>query len=148
MFPTISVDDSIKAFQALRDWLGKRASGKEKRHRNDQVVMDRILTAVGNTRRYLKRFKNPKQRDPELEKQLADEWMGIASLLSFSTSDEWDRQSLAIMCADKGFYWSDPDAWTEERINSAGIELERVYEQVRKVIAKEGYKPLRQSRDR
>ena len=142
MFPTIPTDDVIKAWKALSEWLKARAEGKAKKHQNDQVLMDRILSAVRNTTAYNRNLADPKLRDRNVEMALSEEWCGIASLMTYGAGEDWASKGLAMMCMDKGFYWADPEAWTPERVKAAGIELDRVYEEVRRVVAKEKYKPL------
>ena len=65
--------------------------------------------------------------------------------VEYGLTNAWHQASLAFrdagddklmkLCNIKGYYWMNPDQWTDERLEDAGIKLKRMRRELNKRLA-------------
>ena len=102
----------------LSDLLGPIVTiSKDGRELKDNALRA-ISIALNETYSYYRKRENGMLRDIDLESALSKYW--DAAAISIRHID----QELATACENKSKYWLNPDEWSNEDIEAAGIQLE------------------------
>ena len=67
---------------------------------------------------------------PGTNYELTNRWFKAAVAFRAAGDDE-----LANLCQIKGDYWTDPKAWSKERVYEAGISLRAMQRELRRLLA-------------
>lgn len=93
--------------------------GKEK-EKEKQVIRIGISEAFHATESYYRLLENGKNRDTEIECNIAEKWEYASFLI-----EPFDK-ALSKRLSLKGNFWRGGAAWSEKEISEAGIQLSRV----------------------
>lgn len=102
-------------------------STKGRRESKDEALRA-ISTALNETIFYYKRLENGKKRSLETEQKLSSYWSVAAIFIRHF--DEY----LAEICEHKSEFWGDYENWTDDKIESTGIQLKNVQKEYRKLL--------------
>lgn len=117
----------LTIFDHIIRWIG---AAKENVRRNDsayQEALTKIFKAANDTQNYL---ANRATQGQSREKEEDLSWLWTEAGLALRKFDH----DLADRCLLKGHYWTSPDNWTDEQVQSANIKLERVFNEARALI--------------
>lgn len=112
------LEESIKLLWKV---LEEGKANKERLNNQKQEFLKASSKAVRQTLFYIRENK----RDTKTEAELSDLWAEVALV-----TQPFDP-NLAERCYLKGNYWANPDIWSDEEIENAGIELNRIEQEVR-----------------
>jgi hypothetical protein len=104
-----------------------RAMSKDNREMRDNALRA-VSHALNETCIYYRGLERGKERNNEIEDQLSRYWAAAAIPIR-----HLDRE-LAMICEQKSEYWLNPYQWTIHDIGRAGIKLEKVREDYRKML--------------
>lgn len=126
-----TADVLFKVFDALRDMLRKSSEAKGAER---QAVADALAAAVSianRTMRYIAHRRTGALRDPQEESALSQGWTD-AGVKLFQLPQS--ANELANRFFLKAEYWSDPESWTDDRINGAMIQLDELAKESRETL--------------
>lgn len=107
----------------------------EEKARTDERYQDALqslLTALRQTRSYLRRLDQGEERDLSTEEELASAWDKAAIRLQPLNEDlTQDLQERALL---KGFYWANPDDWDPSETEATKIKIDNVFDQIQNLI--------------
>ena len=107
---------------------------KYKREIKDNALRA-ISHALNETYLYYSSLDKGKTRNEDIEKQLSNYWAAAAIPLRHLDED------LAMTCELKAEYWVNPDNWTDEQIHEHGIELGKLRNKYRRMLAPRSPRP-------
>ncbi len=84
-----------------------------------------LKAATKAVRQTLSYIRDENKRDRKTEEKLSELWANVALAARPFDSD------LAERCYIKSNYWANPDKWSKEEVEKAGIEIERIDTEVR-----------------
>ncbi len=84
-----------------------------------------LKTATKAVRQTLSYIRDENKRDKKTEEELSELWADVALAARPFDSD------LAERCYIKSNYWANPDKWSKEEVEKAGIEIERIGTEIR-----------------
>jgi hypothetical protein len=125
----------VQAATAAKEWFQSlRTRNREERERYT-TALRALYTALNETQIYVGRLARPAygggpraERNIETEEKLSRLWTEASIQLRDFNLD------LAGRCLIKGDYWTNPDAWPEEEVKAARIELSRVFREARELL--------------
>lgn len=118
----------------VREWFKDLREGRLGNRARYNAALLALYAAANETQLYVNRQAprwskaRPAARDLEREEKLSRLWREASVLIR-----EFDHD-LAERCFDKGGYWTDPEAWSEQEIKAARIELMRVVDEARELL--------------
>ena len=118
----------------VREWFKDLREGRAGHRTRHNAALLALYAAANETQIYVNRQapqftrRPPPARDLAREEKLSRMWREASVLVR-----EFDHD-LAERCFDKGGYWTDPEAWSEQEIKAARIELKRVVEEARELL--------------
>ena len=104
-----------------------RAMSKDNREIRDNALRA-VSHALNETRIYYSGLERGKERNYDIEDQLSRYWAAAAIPIRHLDGE------LAMICEQKSEYWLNPDQWSPNDVKRAGIQLEKVREDYRKVL--------------
>jgi hypothetical protein len=131
-----TADIFFSIFDRLKDMIRRSADAKQAER---QAVADALAAAVNvanRTMRYIARRREGGQRDQQEEAALSQGWTeaGVKLFQLPKPADELTNRFFL-----KAEYWSDPQSWTDERVNAAMIRLDELAKESRETLL--GMKP-------
>jgi len=121
----------IAALGAIAAWLALLQEEERELQKKEQAAVRAVFTAVNETRLYLRTLGEAGHEAPhrnlDREDQLSRLWMD-AYLALFEIS-----RDLALKCEIKSGYWREPERWSDAQVRAAGIKLESIYEEARRL---------------
>jgi hypothetical protein len=126
----------------LRQLIQDRAGGLGADRRKVAEVLSTAVEIANRTLRYIAARRRTGQRDWEEEAALARGWE-IAGVQLVGLPEP--PVGLAERYFLKAEYWSDPNKWTEQRIESAKIRLDEISKESRQLLL--GLRPLNNTSD-
>jgi len=136
-----TADVLFSIFDRLKDFIHRNADKRESEKKAANETLLAAVTIANRTIQYIARRRRENgtpganaptnQRDLTEESALSQEWAAAgAKLARLGPFGE----ELANRYFLKAQYWSDPDSWTQERIDSARIRLDELAEESRKFL--------------
>lgn len=98
--------------------------GKASKEHTKKQQNEFLKVASKAVRRTLSYIRDENKRDTKTEVELADLWADVAVAARPFDSD------LAGRCYIKGNYWANPDKWSDEEVEKAGIEIKRIEKEI------------------
>lgn len=131
----MQLDTPLAIFTGVRAWIKDAREHRVRNLERHNAALFALYTAATETQSYVRRQqlssrlqKKPPSRDLKREEKLSNLWRSASVLIR-----EFDHD-LAVRCFDKGGYWIDPEAWSDEDIREAGIELNHVVKEARELL--------------
>ena len=115
------MSSAIKGLTGILSWL---RTGFQQRDENATNALNALYVATNETRLYI---HDRQQIDRDVEAALSRLW-GAAGIALRKV----DR-SLADRCFSKATAWVEPEKWNDERIVDANIELNSMYDELRRL---------------
>jgi hypothetical protein len=120
---------------SIGSWVDRYSRRGERIEEREKIGLQALCRALNETRLYVARLERAKSkgvefgsRDHDREAQLSNLWTEAAPLLKRIDSN------LAQRCLEKAEYWADPESWSFQEIKNAGIGLERVHQEAKKLL--------------
>lgn len=132
----IAIRAVIELIDRLRMWLRYRAERQDEATEELDVAFATLQRAANKTRAYIADVRADRHaRSRRAERELAEAWenVGIALRRLARTGDD-EAEFLWKRCFMKAEYWADPELWNEPRLRQAGIGLDKVTNEVIKLI--------------
>jgi hypothetical protein len=122
----VTILGAITPLKGLLEFINnKRATGSAQ-HEEALVA---LYTALNETKIYIGELEqNPNARNHETEKTLFRLWT-VASTKIHTIDQQW-----GITCFQKGDYWANPDSWTQDDIQKAGIGIDEVFQRAKQLL--------------
>lgn len=102
--------------------------GKDRRDLKDRALRA-VSTALTETKIYYAGLERGKERDREVETQIAKYWSAAAIPLRYFDPD------LALTCEAKGEYWINPENWNGDEMMRINMQLENVSDAYKHLIS-------------
>jgi len=130
----------LAALTQIRQWFESLRTHNTYRDERYQEALGSLYTALNETRIYIGWLDRgrygkalsvnnpPAQRNEETEAKLSRLWTTAA--LKLRNIDH----ELAERCMLKGDYWANPEAWSEDKIKRARIQIDSVFREARKLL--------------
>ena len=122
-----SVDSLSKLLSILKGLLAKLVAGKMQRDSKIDAGLGAAGKALTATRKY-ERMRLSAGRDDQRELDIAELWYEAAVALRNVAP------RLSYLCNSKKRYWVEPDAWTEDQIQSRGIAIEKMQTEIEALL--------------
>jgi hypothetical protein len=119
----------ITFVKQIGDWgsgILKHQSNKKKEYIE---ALYSVLDALTITRSYLSYQKRTGERDRDKEEALSMLWNSASKGLRAV-----EAHDLADKCSLKGFYWADPEDWSDDDYPDAEIEVEKVFHDTQSLL--------------
>ncbi len=120
---------------SIGSWVDRFSRRDERIEEREKVGLRALCLALNETRLYVAKLERAKSetgnfegRDFGQEEKLSNLWTEAAPLLKRIDPD------LAQRCLEKADYWTDPEDWSVQDIKNAGIGLERVHLETKKLL--------------
>lgn len=110
----------------VRNWLEFLRDGKVQNSKKMHEAIDALHTALCETQIYVSEMNNG-NFNREKQHELARYWHKASSALYGINDDLADR------CMLKGEYWTNPDAWDNDRIHEAGIAISKITDDIKQL---------------
>jgi len=104
-----------------------RTMSKDNREMRDNALRA-VSHALNETCIYYGGLERGNERNQEIEDQLSRYWAAAAIPIRHLDRD------LAMICERKSEYWLNPDQWTTQDVEHAGIRLQEVRDDYRKML--------------
>jgi len=117
----------LTIFDQVIRWIGIAKEDARRDEAAYQEALTKIFKAANSTQNYL---ANRVVQGQNREKEEDLSWLWTEAGLALRKFDH----ELADRCLIKGQYWTSPDNWTDEQVQSANIKLERVFSEARALI--------------
>ena len=117
----------LTIFDHVLRWIGIAKEDARRGEAAYQEALQKIFKAANKTQIYL---ANRMTQGQNREKEECISWLWTEAGLALRTFNP----ELASRCLIKGQYWTSPESWTEEQVQSAGIKLEKVFSEARDLI--------------
>jgi hypothetical protein len=117
--------ETIGAFATLASVLQTWKIGARGKKERKLQALGQLSNAVTVTQRALKTRRNKRRSDPDL----VNAWRQASFALESAGENK-----LARFCNVKSLYWLDPDAWTREEVRAAGIQLQAIEHELRRLM--------------
>jgi len=110
----------------VRNWLEFLRAGKTQDLQRRKEAIDALHNALCETQIYVSELRSG-NGNKNTQHELARHWHKASAALD-GIDDE-----LSHLCMLKGQYWTEPNVWDDERIVKAGIELNKITEDIRQL---------------
>ncbi len=108
------LEESIKLLWKILE------EGKANKEHTNKQHLEFLKVASKAVRRTLSYIRDENKRNTKIEEELSDLWADVAVAAQPFDPD------LANRCYIKGNYWANPDKWQVDKVEEAGIEIERI----------------------
>lgn len=123
MSETVVFSSLLSFLGPIKDWVQFLKSEKKEKLLANAEAIDALHEAICETTIYISNSRS-NGRVRETEENLARLWHTASRKLDRVNSE------LAQRCLLKGQYWADPEVWTNEAVQKARIELDRVQDDI------------------
>lgn len=117
-----------RVVSGLLGLLGNIRDDRINTQNKKDLAVSLILTAVNETKIYLRRNQRTNKRSRKREEKLSRLWSAAAIPLNRFNRD------LAERCLQKSEYWLNPENYTSADIKKFRIGLDQVYKEARKMF--------------
>lgn len=133
---TAAIRAVIELIDRLRMWLKYRAERREERTEELDRAFATLQRAANRTRGYIADIRADQYaRNRPNEDHLCELWEGVGmALRQLARTGDDEAEFLWRRCFMKAEYWSDPELWSEPRLRQAGIGLDKITNDVVKLI--------------
>ena len=125
----------IGSLTPLKQWFDFLRTKHEKGRERYQEALEAVYTALNETRIYLGSLDSKSllntanlSRNKEKEANLSRLWTQASTKMR-NVDHQW-----AIICFEKGGYWANPEAWSDDELKEAGIKIEDVIKEAQELL--------------
>jgi hypothetical protein len=105
----------------VKQWVSNLRRAKRERKEASKEALRAVIVAVRATTVYLRSLGEGHRKSFEKEERLAREWTELAFKL-----EDIGLHKLAKRCSIRGMYWANPNEYTEEFLEKAGVRLDDI----------------------
>lgn len=134
-----TADILFSVFDRLKDLIQKGVNARKAERLAVTEALTSAVNIANRTIRYIARRRNGDAKDPQEESALSQGWAEAGGkLLQVPTGNNAETKKYFNTLANRFFlkaqYWSDPESWTDTKVDAAKICLDELAKEARETL--------------